>query len=111
MTAERTHCQKPESCPAKPGRHCLYCHARNNALRNNASPAMQTPEVREKRTQRYVATRMAWLRPEDKELNQILSKSKHMLLAERKQMLGQKEVLENVRAAAKKRKRDQDQSY
>lgn len=109
--AERTHCQKPDDCPAKPGRHCLACHARNNAIRNNVSGASQTPEAKERRVKAYVDTRMAWLRPEDRELNQVLARQKKVRLAERKQMLGQNELHQNRKVAAKKRKRDKEQAY
>lgn len=107
---DRPHCMKPYDCPAKPGRHCIKCHARRNAINNQAKGVAQTPEAREKRVRSYLATRMSYVPKGMEDVNKTL-REKRIYTDERRRMFGAQEVAENQRDMRRRHERSKQQEY
>lgn len=107
----RPNCTNPTDCKAgKRGRHCLPCHARANALRNNATRVNQTDTARAKRTASYRATRVGYV-PEGMEETNRMLRNGHIATDERKRMFGAQIVADNQREMRRRHERSKRQEY
>ena len=107
----RPHCTNPTDCKAgKRGRHCLPCHARANALRNNATRVNQTDAAKQKRVEASVASRLSYVPKGMEELNVYL-RNQRVTIDERKRMFGAQIVADNQREMRRRHERSKRQEY
>lgn len=102
-----SECNHPKDKRAK---RCLACHARRNAIRNNASGVAQSDTAKQKRIQTYLRSRM-WYVPEGMEADNKLMRNSHIGTEERKRIFGEHGVAKCRQEALKRRERIERDEY
>jgi uncharacterized Ntn-hydrolase superfamily protein len=98
------NCLEPGACKARtPGKNCRPCHARKNQAA--AVEAARAPEVKMRRIDSYLKTRMHFVPEGMGDLNRTLRNS-HVGLDERKQMFADMQEAERRRVAASGRREE-----